>query len=188
MNRKLLVWLIPVALIAAGSVPMYRFLTQAPGQHDDSSNDEQAPQMLRSHASVPEKEHEIQALESELQKNPDHVPILLRLAQVARESGKLQDSIRYLRDAAAQDPKNADASLELGRALFEAGDVSASIRATEHVLEINPTNADALYNLGAIYGNLSQDEKARPYWEKAASLHPDSESGRRAKENLAKLR
>jgi Flp pilus assembly protein TadD len=141
-----------------------------------------------SHSGVSEREHEIKALQGELEKNPDHVPILLRLAQVSRNSGKLNDSVRYLKDAVTQAPKSVEANLELGRALFETGDVGGSIQATERVLELDPAHVDALYNLGAIYGNLSQDDRARPYWEKAVSLAPNSESGRRAKENLVKLR
>jgi tetratricopeptide (TPR) repeat protein len=96
--------------------------------------------------------------------------------------------VGYLREAVTQNPKNAEANLELGRVLFETGDVGGAIRATEAVLEINPVHVDALYNLGAIYGNLSQDDRARTYWEKAVTIAPESESGRRAKENLSKLR
>jgi Flp pilus assembly protein TadD len=163
-------------------------LTRAASNLDAASDVREVPQLMASHTRVSEREHEIKALKVELEKNPDHVPILLRLAQVSRDSGKLNDSVRYLKDAVMQNPKSVEANLELGRALFETGDVSGAIQATERVLELNPSHVDALYNFGAIYGNLSQDDRARPYWEKAVSIAPESESGRRAKENLAKLR
>jgi Flp pilus assembly protein TadD len=188
MNRKILLWLVRGLLLAAASVLLYQFLTQTASDRATASDEEHTPQMIVSHASGWQQEHELKALEGELQKNPDHVPILLRLAQVSRESGKLADAVRYLRDATTQDPRNADASLELGRALFETGNVNDAIHATEHALEINPSNVDALYNLGAIYGNLSQDNRARQYWQKAVSVAPESDSGRRAKESLAQLK
>jgi tetratricopeptide (TPR) repeat protein len=92
-----------------------------------------------------------------------------------------------LREAIKAEPDNRDARLELGRALFETGDIQGAIHETEALLQMDPANVDALYNLGAIYGNMAQDERAREYWQKAANTAPDSESGRRAKENLPKL-
>jgi Flp pilus assembly protein TadD len=187
MKRKLVLWLIPAALLGA-SVPFYQFFIRAAPDRGQASDGSEHPQLMLSHASSTEREHEIKALKGQLEKNPDHLPILLRLAQVSRDSGKLNDSVGYLREAVTQNPKNAEANLELGRVLFETGDVGGAIRATEAVLEINPVHVDALYNLGAIYGNLSQDDRARTYWEKAVTIAPESESGRRAKENLSKLR
>ncbi len=187
MNRRVLMWLVPVILMAVASVSLYRYMQAAPDRAV-ASDASSAPMMISSLATRADREHEVKALLGELEKNPDHVPILMRLAQVSRNAGKLNDSIRYLKEAVAQDSKNTDASLELGRVLFETGDVSGAIRATEHALEINPLNVDAIYNLGAIYGNLSQDQRAREYWQKAVALAPDSDSGRRAEQNLQKLR
>ena len=188
MNRKRVLWIIPAVLLAV-SVPVYRSLVKASPDRGSASTSLEAPDLMVSHAaSNVEREHEIKALKGELEKNPDHVPILLRLAQVSRDAGKLNDSIRYLRDAVTQNPNHVDANLELGRALFETGDVDGAIRATQQVLETSPAHADALYNLGAIYGNMSQDVEARKYWEKVVAVAPDSESGRRAKENLPKLK
>jgi Flp pilus assembly protein TadD len=190
MKRKLLLCALPVVLIGA-SIPVYRSFTKTVADETSSPDVEVWPQLepklLVSHSGNFEREHEVKALQGELEKNPDHLPILMRLAQVSRDSGKLNDSIRYLRDAAAQNPKSIEANLELGRALFESGDVTGAIQATQRVLELDPRHVDALYNLGAIYGNLSQDNRAREYWEKLVSIAPDSESGRRAKENLPKL-
>jgi Flp pilus assembly protein TadD len=187
MKRKLVLWLIPPALLGA-SIPLYQSLTKAAPDRAAASVSPGHPQLMLSHTPSSEREHEIKALKGELEKNPDHLPILMRLSQVSRDSGKVNDSVRYLREAVTQNPKSVEANLELGRALFEIGDISGAIRATERVLEVDAANVDALYNLGAIYGNLSQDDRARTYWEKAASLAPDSESGRHAKENLLKLR
>ena len=187
MNRNLLLLSVAAVLLLATAGMVYQSVRAKPDKVA-AAKSSVAMLMMPSHDTASDREHELKTLQSDLEKNPDHVPILLRMAQVSRDIGKLNDSVRYLRDAVKQDPKSKEALLELGRALYETGDVDGSIRETKRLTEIDPSNVDALYNLGAIYGNLSQDEHAREYWEKAASLGPDTESGRRAKENLKLLR
>jgi Flp pilus assembly protein TadD len=189
MNRKLLLWFVPAAVFAASSLVVYRSIQAKPDNVVVTKTSEML--MMPSHGThgtASESEHEISALWSDLEKNPNHVPILLRMAQVSRDLGKLNDSTRYLQDAVKQDPKHKEARLELGRALYDTGDSKGAIRETRRLLEMDSSNVDALYNLGAIYGNLSQDQRAREYWEKAAAISPDSDSGRRARENLQQLR
>ena len=187
MKRNLLLLSSAVVFLLAASGMVYRSARAKPDKVEAAKSSEM-PLMMPSHDTASDREHELNVLQSDLEKNPDHVPILLRMAQVSRDMGKVNDSVRYLRDAVKQDPRSKEALLELGRALFETGDVDGAIRETQRLIEIDPSNVDALYNLGAIYGNLSQDEHAREYWAKAASLGPDTESGRRATENLKELR
>ena len=61
--------------------------------------------------------HEKAALEEELKKKPDHGPILLRLAELARDAGQPKQAAEYLKKAVATDTKNIDARLELSRTL-----------------------------------------------------------------------
>lgn len=131
--------------------------------------------------------HEALALESQLQKKPEHVPILTRLAQLARENGKPAEAIPYLRKIIKLEPDNAEAHLELGRDLYETGDVTGALNETNQVLAADPKNADALYNLGAIYANSNKMEAAREYWKRAASSDPSSDSGRNAAESLRRI-
>ena len=181
MRRKLLLFLVPgiVAIAAAGLV--YRTSRAKPAALD---------KIMPIHSSdliQADREEELQSLQHDLQRNPEHVPILMRLAQVSRETGKVGQSVEYLRQVVQTDPKNSDALLELGRTLFESGDVAGAIRETTRLLENDPSNVDALYNLGAIHGNLGQDSRAREYWNRAIALAPKSESGRRAAAALQQL-
>lgn len=132
-------------------------------------------------------DHDRRALEAELKKKPDHTPILLRLAELAREAGKPADAAAYLRRVVTIEPQNHEARLELGRALYESGDVQAALAQTSRLVELAPDNTDALYNLGAIYGNLNQIDKARQYMARAVSLAPESNGGKLARAALAKL-
>ena len=132
-------------------------------------------------------EHELKELEVQLQKKPGHMPVLLRMAQLERDKGDLDDAAGHLRDAIKSEPSNPDAHLELGRLLYERNDVGGAIAETEKVLALNPKQVDALYNMGAIYANLGNADRARSYWSQAVAADAVAESGRKAREGLTKL-
>lgn len=131
--------------------------------------------------------HEKAALEEELKTKPGHAPILLRLAELERNAGRVDGALNYLRQAADVDPSNEDALLELGRAQFETGDIDGALKTTEKLVQEHPSNVDGLYNLGAIHANLGHNDQAKEYWTKAAQVDPASESGKRATESMAQL-
>jgi cytochrome c-type biogenesis protein CcmH/NrfG len=124
--------------------------------------------------------HEMASLEVELKKNPSHMPILLRMAELKRDAGKGEEAIQLLRKAAEIDDSSIEARLELGRALFESGDSNGAIAATQAILQKDPKHVDALYNLGAIFGNTGNDAAAREYCKRAVAAGPTTDSGRKA--------
>jgi Flp pilus assembly protein TadD len=136
---------------------------------------------------VQNPDHELKELGMQLKKKPGHTPVLMRMAQIERESGKVDDAITHLREVTKNEAGNAEAHLELGRALYEKGDVAAAITETEKVLQINPAQVDALYNLGAIYANLGNKERARSYWTKAVASDPNADSSKKARDGLSKI-
>ena len=132
--------------------------------------------------------HELKELTVQLRKKPGHLPVLMRMAQIEHDQGKLADAAAHLREALVGEPGNADAHLELGRVLYEKGDRDEALKETERALVINPKHADALYNLGAIHANLGDTERARSYWDRVIASAPESESGKKARDGLARLR
>lgn len=138
-------------------------------------------------AAPPNPAHERAALEEQLQKNPDHAPILFRLAEMEREAGRPSGATPYLRKILEHDPTNLDARLELGRALYDSGDIDGALKETQRLLADHPGQVDGLYNLGAIYANLSRADLARQYWSQAVAADPNSDSGKRAKDALVQL-
>lgn len=132
-------------------------------------------------------EHERAELQEELKKKPGHPPILLRLAEIERDSGHPDKAVTHLRQVLDSDANNQDALLELGRMLYQTGDVDGAIAQTKHLLEVNPKQVDGLYNMGAIYANIGRSDLARQYWNQAVAAGPDSDSGRMAKDGLLKL-
>jgi tetratricopeptide (TPR) repeat protein len=132
--------------------------------------------------------HELKELAVQLQKKPGHLPVLMRMAQIEHDQGELAEAATHLREALVSEPANADVHLELGRVLYEKGDWNEALKETEQALAINPKHPDALYNLGAIHANLGDTGRARSYWEKAIASDPESDSGKKAREALVRLR
>jgi len=200
MNQKLVKWALPAAALAVIFAMLY--LGSQPSNGDSpgpavstaSRTASKYPNLWLETAdrqnalpSAADQEHELAGLKDQLKKNPNHTPVLLRMAEVARGLGKTAESIDYLTQAISGDPGNVEARLELGRELFETGKIDKAIEVTKQILEKKPGNADALYNLGAIYGNLGQDDIARQYFQKAVASEPDSPSGKNAKKGLETL-
>jgi tetratricopeptide (TPR) repeat protein len=126
-------------------------------------------------------------LSEALRKKPDHVPVLLELARLESESGNGRKASEYLREVLQYEPQNPEAKLNLGKQLFEMGKTDEAISLNQEILQAQPLHPDALYNLGAIYGNLGNRERAFFYWEKLIDSSPDSESGKRAAEMMARM-
>ncbi|MBI1353676.1 MAG: tetratricopeptide repeat protein [Acidobacteria bacterium] len=124
------------------------------------------------------------SLQAALEKNPDHAPILMRLAELALNSGNAGEAVARLRQAIELEPNNVAARLELGRALWESGDKEGAAAETAALLEIDPNNVDALYNLGAIHANQQQTEPAVEYWTRAVAADALSPSGQSAQRGL----
>jgi tetratricopeptide (TPR) repeat protein len=131
--------------------------------------------------------HEKAALEEELKKKPGHSPILLRLAELARDAGQPKQAAEYLKEAVSSDPKNVEARLELSRTLYEINDVDGALAETKRLLADQPNQIDALYNIGAIYANLGKTDLARQYWTQAVATDPNSDSGRKSADGLTKI-
>lgn len=181
MNRtkKIVLTLAIAAPLLAGLVMLLKF--------EKLRQSGPAPQSA-SQAAPSNPAHEMAALEVELKKNPNHTPILLRMAELKRETGKPDEAVEWLRKAAeSNDANGAEAGLELGRALFESGDTQGGIAATKALLQKQPQNVDALYNLGAMYGNTGDDASAREYFQRALAAGPTTESGKKAAAGLEVL-
>jgi cytochrome c-type biogenesis protein CcmH/NrfG len=179
-----------IVLAAAAAVAVFLALTSAIHLKDAPNpavSKAPAADSPRPPSAGVDSRHEVMALESQLQKKPNHVPILTRLAQIARENGKPAEAIPYLRRIIQLEPKNTEARLELGRNLYDTGDVTGAMDQTNQLLSEDQKNVDALYNMGAIYANSSKPEIARDYWKRAVASDPASDSGKRAAQSLQRL-
>ncbi len=184
---------LPLGACQAGAIAASFFLMLFPGcGSKQSSPPSISSQTVPAHARTKfqpggANQHEGKMLADALKKRPAHIPVLLRLASLALESGKLGEAERYLKEVQRLEPGNVPARLDLGKVQFESGHVPEAIQTTAAILKEQPDNPDALYNLGAIYGNLGQREQAIEYWNRLLASNPQSESGRRAQQMMPEL-
>jgi tetratricopeptide (TPR) repeat protein len=177
-RKKWAIRLVSLAVIGAGTA----FLLRVNQRSQESPSPSPRPAAVKDNPA-----HEVKELAMQLEKKPGHLPVLMRMAELEHDQGKLADAAKHLREALVAEPSNADVHLELGRVLYEKGDRDEGLKETERALAINPKHADALYNLGAIHANLGETERARSYWQNAIASAPDSESGKKARDGLARL-
>lgn len=182
-NRRVWMVLLPVVLGVGILLSLKRLNSFQTGSRKDKTQTNAASE----NAAPPNPAHERAALEEQLKKNPDHAPILFRLAEMEREAGRPAGAVPHLKKILEHDPTNLDARLELGRALYESGDTDGALKETQRLLADHPGQIDGLYNLGALYANLGRADLARQYWSQAATSDPNSDSGKRAKDALGQL-
>ncbi len=182
-SRKKWLLLAASALVVAACTYFFLRITPGPGASAPPAKSAKSQPQV----GVDTPDHELKELGVELTKKPGHVPVLMRMAQIERDKGRLADAAEHLQEALKTEPGNADARLELGRVLYEKGEVAGAISETEKILAANPNQVDALYNLGAIYANLGNQERARSYWKKAVAVDAKADSGKKAQAGLAKL-
>lgn len=177
-RKKWTLFSICLVLTGLGSIFMLKLTSRS-----------EAPPAAAAHPApaMPNPDHELKELGVQLKKKPGHTPVLMRMAQIEREKGKLDDATSHLREVVKNEPANPEAHLELGRTLYEKGDLNGGIAETEKVLQINPKQVDALYNLGAIYANLGNSQRARSYWTRALQADANADSSRKARDGLAKI-
>src|SRR6516164_6725963 len=96
LQRKRLLLGLFLVLIGAGAV----FLWQVA-----SGTQERAVQPKAVVKDNPQ--HELKELGVQLQKKPGHTPILMRIAQLEHDQGKLEDATGHLREVVNNEPNNA---------------------------------------------------------------------------------
>lgn len=131
--------------------------------------------------------HEKILLAGQLQRNPTHAPILLRLAQIERSAGNLQGARGYLEKAVAANGGQIDIRLELGLVDSEMGDLATAEAQNRAVLRIDNRQPDALYNLGAIAANRGDLDRARQLWMDAIRTGGNTDAAAKAKTAMERL-
>ena len=131
--------------------------------------------------------HEKAFLEEQLKTNPNHPPILIRLAELEHKDGKLPEARKHLEQAIKSDPTVIDGRLELSLVAYEMKDVPEAEKQNQAVLKLDPRQPDALYNLGAIYANQGRYPEARHFWNDAVKYGKDNSSAQNAAVALTKL-
>jgi tetratricopeptide (TPR) repeat protein len=96
------------------------------------------------------------------------------LANVLRESGKIDEAIAHYSKALEINPNHARAHNNLGIALAQKGRLDDAAYHHSQAIRINPDNVEAYHNLGLILARQRKLDDAIVYFSKALELDPDS--------------
>jgi hypothetical protein len=91
---------------------------------------------------------------------------------MARNAGRMDESIRYFKKAIAINDKFAYAYIDLGITYSYMNQFEEELSAYEKAAKLDPTNADAFYFLGTAYENLGLYDKAVSAYQRALAISP----------------
>lgn len=110
--------------------------------------------------------------------------IWLKLAQVQRGLGQLDEARRSLSKAGELDPQNRESAYETIRILMQLGRYDEAMARARRLVEQNQQDVEALRLLGEIYEATNRFGLALQAYEKAVTIRPDDGKARYKLGNL----
>ena len=119
----------------------------------------------------------IEHLDRCLQASPDHIPCLLRRAEMHTHLRQYSDAFEKLNAALRQQPLNHEAYWMKGMIYREQGNATNAKSSFQTAVEVNPNFFDGFIALGLMYA-ADQDTLAISFLETAKDLRPESVEAR----------
>jgi tetratricopeptide (TPR) repeat protein len=164
------------------------------GQNQNMPDDEVHKNLMKQGENQPSKENvsdeyrkRMAELKDAVEKNPEDTIALKNYADFLSASHNMNDAITYYNKILQVDPKRADIHFSLALIYYNKQDFAKCEDENNKVLKFDPKNQMALYNLGAIAATRGEVIKAKDFWNEVIEINPESETGKLAKESLAKL-
>jgi cytochrome c-type biogenesis protein CcmH/NrfG len=136
---------------------------------------QQAPSAGNERAPAELDEGEVQALTTILKNDPNNAGAAAQLAETYFRADRMEDAIRWYREALRLDPKNINASTQLGMALFVTEGAEPALKQFEASLKLDPKHARTLLSKGIVLWQGRNDlAGAEAAWRKVIEVAPDS--------------
>jgi predicted O-linked N-acetylglucosamine transferase (SPINDLY family) len=107
-----------------------------------------------------------------LQVDPQHADALHLLGLIARQGGRNDLAIEYIRAALRLHPEFAEGHNNLGVALWEQGDLNAAAASYDEALRLQPDYPEAHHNLGIVLAAQGKLAEALNSFQEALRLKP----------------
>ncbi len=169
--------------------------TEVPVTNDQTMPDDDVHKQLKNPGgNTPGKENvseeyrkKIAELKKAVDSNPSDTLAMRNYADFLSASHKMNEAIPYYEKILEINPKRSDIYFSLALIYYNKQDFLKCEEANNKVLSFEPKNQMALYNLGAIAATQGKKDKAKEFWNMVMNINPESETGKLAKESLAKL-
>jgi tetratricopeptide (TPR) repeat protein len=169
--------------------------TEVPVTNDQTMPDDDVHKQLKNPGgNTPGKENvseeyrkKLAELKEAVDSNPSDTLAMRNYADFLSASHKMNEAIPYYEKILEINPKRSDIYFSLALIYYNKQDFLKCEEANNKVLSFEPKNQMALYNLGAIAATQGKKDKAKEFWNMVMNINPESETGKLAKESLAKL-
>jgi len=108
----------------------------------------------------------------------------LRLGRCFYSQGSYSLAIEQFTLAAKRAPHAPNIWSNLGAAYINAGDLAKARNALDRAFQLSPDYATAYFHLAQLCEKTGEPEKAKGYYKRVVELTPNSEIGRRAREEV----
>jgi cytochrome c-type biogenesis protein CcmH/NrfG len=128
---------------------------------------------------------QVQALTTILKSDPNNAKAAAQLGETYFKAERMDDAIKWYREALRLDPKNVDASTQLGMSYFIAQGADPALAQFEHSLQLQPNHPRTLLSKGIVLWRGKNDlAGAAAVWKKLVEVAPDSAEAAAAKQGL----
>jgi tetratricopeptide (TPR) repeat protein len=104
---------------------------------------------------------------------PGNAEALYSLAVLAQQAGRLDITIRHLKQAVFHRPDFVDAHIYLGNTHLATRQPLKALRHYQRAVEFDPEHAGAHLNLASLFQRAGRFEQAAAHFEKALALEPE---------------
>ena len=130
-------------------------------------------------------EAKVQALTTILKSDPENAGAAAELAETYFRAERMDEAIKWFREALRLNPKNVEASTQLGMSLFVVEGADAALAQFDAALRIDPDHPRALLSKGIVLWQGKRDlEGAAAAWRHLVKVAPASPEAEAAQEGL----
>ncbi|RMD51136.1 MAG: hypothetical protein D6830_01080 [Ignavibacteria bacterium] len=131
--------------------------------------------------------HQIEMYKKAVEKDPKDTVSMRKYAELMSAAHKPEEGNKYFEKIIAIDPNRVDILTNIVFNYYNMQQLDKATKFNEMLLKVDPDNLDAIYNKGVIEASKGNMNAAKSLWEKVIKMAPDSEVGKMAKSNLARL-
>jgi len=131
----------------------------------------------------------IQALKDLVQKDPKNLSAWVELGNLYFDTNQPQEAIDAYSKYLAVKPDNPDVRTDMGIMFRKLGDFDRALKEFRTAAQNDPKHVNSRYNIGIVLLHDKQDIKgAIKAWEDYLKVDPNSERGKRIKDQMDKMK
>ena len=167
-----------LATLDAGRTPTVPTAAAAPAQVEPPPGNDREPTAELDEARV-------QSLTTILTSDPNNAGAAAQLAETYFRAERMDDAIKWYKEALRLDPRNVEASTQLGMSYFVVQGADAALAQFEQSLKMAPDHPRTLLSKGIVLWQGKRDlDGAAAAWKRIVQVAPSSPEAEAAQQGL----